>query len=262
MSALPVSVVIPCFRAATTLARALASVRAQTRAPLEVLVVDDGSPDGAAIAAVVAQFADLPARLIALPVNVGAGSARNAGWAQARGELIAFLDADDAWHPQKLALQTAVMLADRTLALTAHDVVVARGAPDFRPLAPPAVRAYGWTRTLIINPSATPTWMVARDAPARFREGKRYVEDHLFLLELLAAGGRVLHLEAPLAALFKPALSGAGLSSHLWAMERGELELYRLLRERRAVSGASWAGLSALSLLKFLRRVAVVRLLR
>src|SRR6185295_818599 len=83
--------------------RALDSIAAQTFADFEAIVVDDGSTDeGAAIVAnYLAGYADKRFCLIR-QVNAGPGAARNAGLAQARGEFIAFLDADDEWLPNFL----------------------------------------------------------------------------------------------------------------------------------------------------------------
>jgi glycosyltransferase involved in cell wall biosynthesis len=96
-----VSVVIPCYNAAPFVERTLASVRAQTLAPHEVIVVDDGSSDGSA--AVVRRA--LPSAVVIEQPNGGVSRARNAGVARAIGDSIAFLDADDCWRPDKLARQ-------------------------------------------------------------------------------------------------------------------------------------------------------------
>jgi glycosyltransferase involved in cell wall biosynthesis len=98
-----VSVVIPTHNHAHFLAQALESALGQTRAPLEVIVVDDGSTD--ATAEVLASFADC-IRLIRQPQR-GVAAARNAGAASAVGDYLAFLDADDVWLPHKLERQTA-----------------------------------------------------------------------------------------------------------------------------------------------------------
>jgi glycosyltransferase involved in cell wall biosynthesis len=98
-----VSCIIPAFNAERYLQEALDSIFAQTYAHLEVIVVDDGSTDGTA--RVAAQYGS---RLRCLhQSNAGSAAARNRGLAAARGELVAFLDADDLWRPEKLALQVA-----------------------------------------------------------------------------------------------------------------------------------------------------------
>ena len=94
-----VSIIIPLYNKAPYLRRALDSIAAQTLADFEVIVVDDGSTDDGA--ATVANYPDARFRLIC-QTNAGPGAARNAGLEQARGELIAFLDADDEWLPNYL----------------------------------------------------------------------------------------------------------------------------------------------------------------
>ena len=96
-----VSLVIPCFNQAAFVAAAIESALAQRMAPAEVILVDDGSTDGSAAAA--GRFGKR-VRLIRQP-NRGAASARNAGVAAARHGLIAFLDGDDLWPPQSLAVR-------------------------------------------------------------------------------------------------------------------------------------------------------------
>jgi glycosyltransferase involved in cell wall biosynthesis len=93
-----VSVVIPCFNAEAYIGEALESVAAQTRRPLEVLVTDDASTDGSA--GVVRSFEGV--RLLQNPVNLGNALARNRGLLEARGDVVAFLDADDIWLPHHL----------------------------------------------------------------------------------------------------------------------------------------------------------------
>jgi len=103
-----VSVIIPAYNAAATVERTIASVLNQSYTNLEVLVVDDGSTDETA--ALVQQMVDVAGRIRLLQKpNGGLVSARNHGIAHATGEFIAPVDADDLWHPQKIAKQVALM---------------------------------------------------------------------------------------------------------------------------------------------------------
>jgi teichuronic acid biosynthesis glycosyltransferase TuaG len=244
---LPVSVVIPCYRAAATLGRAVDSVLAQTQAPAEVIVVDDASDD-----ATPQVIAALPSSLkkILLPENRGAGSARNAGWQAATQEFIAFLDADDAWHPKKLELQTTWMQAHPEVVLTGHgyafqpqDVSSIRSSFRVLPVA-----------MLVSNQFSTPCVMLRRSIPQRFAEGKRYSEDYLLWLEIMLAGQEAWYLDAPLATLFKPAYGAGGLSANLREHEAGELDALARLRRAGLLGPLPWAAASAWSWLKYLRR--------
>lgn len=105
-----VSVIVPAFNAVDTIDATLRSVRAQTYRQLEILVVDDGSHD--ATASVVEQHAkdDPRIRLIRQP-NGGVASARNRGIAEAKGDFVAPIDADDLWRPTKVEKEIAAMIA-------------------------------------------------------------------------------------------------------------------------------------------------------
>lgn len=100
-----ISVIIPAYNAAKYLPAALKSVIQQTLPPHEIIIVDDGSTDTTPAIAESAGSRVLYFRQL----NQGAGPARNAGVQLANGSLIAFLDADDLWEPDKLAKQFLVL---------------------------------------------------------------------------------------------------------------------------------------------------------
>ncbi len=98
-----VSCVVPVFNGAPYLEEAVASIEAQSWGPIEVIVVDDGSTD-----ATPDVIARLGARVRAIRQDhSGAATARNCGIAAASGSFLAFLDADDLWQPEKIAVQMA-----------------------------------------------------------------------------------------------------------------------------------------------------------
>lgn len=116
-----VTVIIPAWRAAETIRRALASVARQTVRPSEVVVVDDGSDDGTSDAAR-AMAADLsPTALkVIRQENSGPGAARNRAICEASGSVLAFLDADDEWLPEKL--ETSLSALRDGIVLVAHNI--------------------------------------------------------------------------------------------------------------------------------------------
>ena len=110
-----ISVVIPAYNAANFIGDTIHSVRAQTLAPLEIIVVDDGSSDHTA------EVAESLGCHVIRQKNAGVCVARNAGVRAARGEWIALLDHDDLWLPKKLERQVAASVACPDVACFATD---------------------------------------------------------------------------------------------------------------------------------------------
>ena len=111
-----VSVIIPAYRAARYIAQALDSVVAQTYGPIEIIVVNDASPDSEELEHVLSRFGER-VRYLRREANGGPGAARNTGIVAAGGDYLAFLDADDYWDHTFLADQMAYVECHPDVAL-------------------------------------------------------------------------------------------------------------------------------------------------
>lgn len=107
-----ISCILPTFNAARFLPEALRSISAQRHRPIEIVVADDGSTD--ATLQICSEWAE-PVRVVSTEGDVGPAATRNAGLLAAQGDLVAFLDPDDLWHPDKLAVQLERFEADPSL---------------------------------------------------------------------------------------------------------------------------------------------------
>jgi glycosyltransferase involved in cell wall biosynthesis len=192
-----ISVVIPAYKAAGTIARAVDSALAQTLSPHEILIIDDGSPDD--IAGALAHYARHPRGNIVRHVrqaNAGASAARNHGIELATGDVIAFLDADDYWEPDKLRRQADILRDHPQVGLVAsRHFTQAPGAERVqhetdtdrwlgRPVAPTGTDAFDlagivWTGTVMIRRSAL--------ADRRFVSGLEPAEDRDLWVRMITA---------------------------------------------------------------------------
>jgi glycosyltransferase involved in cell wall biosynthesis len=260
VTTVPVSVVIPCYRCAQTIRRAVESIVGQTVRPLEVILVDDDSGDDTArVLGQIQEELGKWVRIVRLPKNRGAAGARNFGWEVAKGEYVAFLDADDSWLPEKIERQFSFMETHPEFVLSGHLSTYgspAQCSPD------PHHRIVTKLWVLFTNPMVTPSFMVRRTAASRFDETRRHMEDHQFLQELVFSGAGVARLEETLARIHKAAFGEGGLSAELWAMERGELNNYASLRRAGRIGWLVYVLLIVLSLAKFCRRVVLTRLVQ
>ena len=251
-----ISVVIPCFNSVETVERALRSVEHQTIKPNEVLVVDDASSDNTV--SIIEQYArtsSLNIHVIKQSVNGGPSVARNAAWNEATGEFIAFLDADDQWHPQKLELQLGAMLANPTCAMSFHDHLFGSSEQFETLLFTPTTSQATLRNYLVRNRSATPTVMLRTALIERFSSTKRYAEDYLLWMTIIAQHGSALHIHATLAHCSNPGYGGSGQSGKLWKMERSELSGFVSLWRSGALSLPTLVAVSIWSITKYLLRL-------
>jgi len=191
------SVIIPTFNRAAFLREAIDSVLAQTEKDFELIVVDDGSTD--ATRDVVESYGERVRYFFQL--NAGASAARNCGIKNARGKLIAFLDSDDLWLPQKLARQIAWMKAHPEIMLCYTDEIwIRRGVRVNQKKI--HVKAGGWIYPLclprcIISPSSVLMRRELFEAVGVFDEQLPICEDYDLWLRA-ASRFEVGFLAAPL----------------------------------------------------------------
>lgn len=263
-----VSVVIPCYRCSDVIERAVTSVWEQTLRPAEVILVDDCSGDGTVdtLYALQKKFPPNWIKVIELEQNSGPGEARNAGWAAASHSYVAFLDADDSWHPQKIEIQYSWMIEHPDVVLTGHECVRHSGninrAHEITDSEPVRVYPVSKTQLLFRNRFPTCSVMLRRDIPHRFATGKYHSEDYLLWLEIVCAGHRAYKLDKPLAYIYKAEFGEGGLSAQIWSMQKGELDTYRRLRRSKFVSPLVYLLLQLWSWVRFLRRLGFFILLK
>ncbi|MFA6013855.1 MAG: glycosyltransferase family 2 protein [Gallionellaceae bacterium] len=254
-----VSVIVPCYRCIDTIRRAVDSILAQTALPQEIVLIDDFSDDGDLTINELKRLQQasvtVPIKLLCLLENGGPGSARNAGWEIASQPYLAFLDADDSWHPKKLALQFQWMLEHPGVVMSGH-ATLKRGLTDPIPdlvstLTAGPVNSY---RLLFKNYFPTRSVMLKRELPYRFVPGKRYAEDLLLWLTIALNGNSLWHLNLPLAYSYKEEFGDGGLTGDLWKAERGVQDTYFRLRNDKKISLGLYFLASIFSLFKYARR--------
>jgi glycosyltransferase involved in cell wall biosynthesis len=208
-----ISVVIPCFNGEKYIRETIRSVLQQSLAPIEILVIDDGSKDRSA--AFAASFGP-PVRVLRQS-NRGQAAARNVGIRAAEGDWIAFLDADDLWHPTKLERQATALLeapANAVCVFTDLSYFWEDGREELRRADVSDLEGDFHVKMLcrwILMPSVA---MVRSDVAReiQFPEGVRNVEDQQFFL-LLRRRGRFVHVPEPLTKYRR--WSGQMTSSHV-----------------------------------------------
>lgn len=253
----PISVVIPCYRCASTIGRAVDSVFAQSVTPAEVVLVEDCSGDETPVALQeLERIYQGRIKIVQRRVNGGAASARNAGWTIATQPYIAFLDADDSWHPEKLRIQYDYMRNHPDVALCGHKCTWLRNDTTPPVLSKDlTVTGIGAHSLLFKNAFSTPAVMVQRNIPFRFAERQRYCEDAFLWQQIALFGLVVVRIESVLAYLHKAPYGSAGLSARLWKMERAELANFVSHYLARRIGIGLLLAAATFSYAKYIRRI-------
>lgn len=197
-----VTVIIPAFNASRYIAAAIGSVRDGSEPDVEILVADDASTDDTVACVVAIAAGNDQVRLIPSAVNAGPGAARNRALAEARGDWVAVLDADDQYHPDRL--RSLLDLAQRFgTDVVSDNLLLCRDASE-EPMIPASslpeakiLEATEFVERNIVRrgqPRVSYGFMkpVIRrsfllDHDIRYEEG-RFAEDYIFGLTMLLAG--------------------------------------------------------------------------
>jgi glycosyltransferase involved in cell wall biosynthesis len=192
------SVVIPVFNRAGRVLPALQSVQSQTFRDFECIVVDDGSADGEALRRVVEGLGDERFRYVRRD-NGGGGAARNSGIDEAKGEIVAFLDSDDRWLPEKLERDVEAGAGRRVVfspVLVERRGRIVGRRPSTAPRAGERISEYlacrdGFTQT---STMAMPAGLARQ---VRFDEAIPFGQDTDFAIRLAAAGAEFHMIAEP-----------------------------------------------------------------
>ncbi|AND69816.1 hypothetical protein ATSB10_23620 [Dyella thiooxydans] len=243
----------------------MASVAGQTLPPAEMLLVDDGSGDGtlARLEALAAHYPPGWIRVFGLPRNGGPSGARNLGWEHASQPWIAFLDADDSWHPQKLKLQMEVLDADPSIALLAHRMnVQPRSAPPPALAYPLKVSVVAGHLLQLRSPFPTASIVLRRDLPFRFDANRWRAEDFMLWAQILLSGHRCARINQVLASWHKEPFGAGGLSGDLSAMYMAAVDVRRALRRQSLLGSGQWLVAHLFGLARYARRRALTAVRR
>ena len=219
------SIVIPMFNNANVVSDTLNSCIQQTLLPLEIIVVDDASTDNTVD--IVRHWrdqytGDVEIIIEYFKINRGPSSARNRGWNVAKGEYVAFLDADDKFVSNKLETVETILRVKNDIVLLAHGYALKEETIDCGSLKKVSTKML-----LIKNMFATPAVVVQRTIPERFDESMRYTEDHDLWLRLTSKYNKTYYVDDVLTVIDRPVRAEGGQSANLWAMRKGEIKMYK-----------------------------------
>jgi len=231
-----VSVIIPAYNARNTIAHALESVLRQTIHDIEIIVIDDASDDGTP--QIVRTFKDSRVKLLCNVRNLGQGTSRNIGLRAALGDYIAFLDADDALHPNylELLLKEAVSLGVKAVLASDNWICNSRMQPLYRMFVLRQLRL-----SSNINPISLGELISHRvdikpfinrqalqQANVLFWDGARGEEWLPFLVDLFVAGFQFFVLDTP---LYYYRVHGSNVSRKYQGVIREMQAVQRLMKE-------------------------------
>lgn len=249
-----VSVVIPAFNCRDTLDRALASIFAQVCYIKEVLVVDDGSTIN--FVDIIDRWVSygLPILYFRLTVNSGPGYARNFGIKKSSGLFIAFLDADDYWHDNKIEIQLYFLLIYPEIEILGTLTSVMGPSSTLIKPSQCSIKQFGLVDFLISCRIPMRSVIIRRSVPILFGDRECVEDFYAWLNYLIQPKSKIYRVESTLSFSGMDEFSGGSYSSNLLSTEIREINtLLSFLTSRNRLAFLIPIAL-IFSVLKFFRR--------
>lgn len=237
-----ITVIVPTYNSGRFIADAIDSALAQTAAVTQIIVIDDGSTDDTC-----ARLVPYQNRITLIhQSNQGAAAARNAGLRIAAGDFIAFLDADDVWHPRKLEAQLEVLHCRPEIQLIGTETFAHPGEHGPKILADAPVEEVSRDRLLVRNYFTTSSIVIRREVVQRvgeFDTTVSHTEDYEYW-QRVAQLGVVANLKSPLTG-YRQVIGS--ISRRPDGVERGLGRILQKLDEQNCWRGRSWMRRKAIS---------------
>lgn len=234
------SVIIPYFKKKKYFIRCLDSLYDQEFKNFEIIVVDDASCDDVSIIIDVYKqkfsFLNIPFKFITLSENYGPSYARNMGIKESIGAYLAFLDADDYWHKQKLRILNKYIDEFKPNLIANESSTSIKGTDNIYTYSDFAVVKYFRFKIFFKNIATTPSIIIKKGIKYNFDESMRYSEDYDLWLRIILFYENIYIIKGPqLTFLGRPVLSIGGASSSKFKMRLGELYSYSKLINSRYI---------------------------
>jgi glycosyltransferase involved in cell wall biosynthesis len=218
------SVVIPTYKRIHPTLRAIDSVRTRKPSSVEIVVVDDGSPDDPSSHFPPWNACGINVRVFRLHKNCGPQAARNLGIRRANFSHIAFLDSDDEFLAEKVDTILSLIVVN-DVDLIFHAVSGMSRYHKFASFWDKHLRRvlpFNWL-CVLYNPVVTPSLVIRRRFCLGYT-GLRHCEDWAYLLHYVTSRTSVVYLHRELAVVHREVGSSGGISAAIWQMRKGEFK--------------------------------------
>ncbi|KIC03532.1 hypothetical protein OA88_03280 [Flavobacterium sp. JRM] len=258
-----VSIVIPVYNASNTILNTLESVRNQSYKGFEIIIVNDGSKDSSeqVINEYISKYPELNINFIN-QLNGGVSKARNIGMKIARGDLIALLDSDDEWLPNKLERQ--IHIFDK--APSVDFLGTNRNGEHFQnffnlhfeELTRISAKNLLW-KMFFITPTIIFKRSILNDI-GLFDENQNYCEDANYFIKIaIKKECYLLNESLVITGIGKTHFGERGLSSNLWEMQKGEFVNLNYALKSKVINHIEFLLIYSYYLFKYFRRVLLVK---